>query len=49
MNVKHDAGALDFKPSCPVDLLRGQAMTMGQYLEDLEIRAEIEKIDLGNE
>lgn len=49
MIIKHDAGTLEFELNCPIDLLRGQAGVMGNYLEYLEIRAEIEKIDLGNE
>lgn len=35
---------LYFKPTCPIDLLRRQKATMGEYLNILEIRAEIEKI-----
>ena len=29
MLVKYDAGKLDFTPSCPIQLLREQAATMG--------------------
>ena len=47
MIVRHDAGTLDFKPTCPIDLLRQQKAHMGQYLYCLEVRAEIEGIDLG--
>lgn len=47
MIVKHDAGTLDFEPACPIDLLRRQKSHMGQYLYCLEVRAEIEGIDLG--
>jgi hypothetical protein len=46
MIVKYDAGTLDFKPTCPIELLRKQKATMGGYLNILEIRAEIEKITL---
>ena len=46
--VKHDAGTLDFTPSCPIELLKHQAKMMGQYLYDLEVRAEIENIKLDN-
>ena len=35
---------LYFKPTCPIDLLRRQKATMGEYLNILEIRAEIENI-----
>lgn len=31
---------------CPLDLLREQQMTMGSYLHTLELRAEIEGIEL---
>ena len=46
MLVSHDAGTLNFTPTCPVDLLREQASCMGKYLYILEVRAEIEKVDL---
>ena len=46
MIVKYDAGTLDFTPNCSLDLLNWQARAMGEYLYVLEIRAEIEKIDL---
>lgn len=46
MLVKYDAGKLDFTPSCPIELLREQAATMGKYLYILETRAEIEQVDL---
>lgn len=46
MIVKYEAGTLDFKPKCYIDLLRNQARCMGEYLHVLEIRAEIENIDI---
>ena len=46
MIIKYEAGTLDFKPNCPLDLLKKQASYMGQYLYCLEIRAEIEEIPL---
>lgn len=46
MLVKYDAGTLEFQPICPVELLRKQKSTMGEYLNILEIRAEIEKVTL---
>ena len=46
MLVRKDAGTLDFEPTCPIGLLREQASHMGQYLYTLEVRAEIEGIDL---
>ena len=44
--VKFDAGTLKFQPSCPIGLLRNQNDFMGNYLNILEIRAEIEGINL---
>ena len=46
MLVKLDAGTLDFTPTCPKALLTEQASYMGNYLRVLEIRAEIEGVDL---
>ena len=46
MIVKHEAGTLDFDPSGSIELLTQQASLMGQYLYTLEVRAEIEDIDL---
>ncbi|MBO5410536.1 MAG: hypothetical protein J6A60_04695 [Clostridia bacterium] len=46
MVVKHEAGTLDFTPSCSIELLKEQKRYMGQYLYCLEVRAEIEKIPL---
>ena len=44
--VKFAAGTLKFQPSCPIELLRNQKALMGNYLNILEIRAEIEGINL---
>lgn len=46
MIVKYHAGTLDFKPKCDLGLLEEQAEAMGRYLKILEIRAEIEGIDV---
>lgn len=46
MLVRHDAGKLDFRLNCPVEILKMQKKAMGQYLYILEVRAEIEGIDL---
>ena len=46
MLTKAEAGTLEFTPTCPLELLREQKATMGRYLHCLEIRAEMEKIDL---
>ena len=39
------AGTLDFKPTCPIELLEAQHCTMCAYLKILERRAEIEGIE----
>lgn len=46
MLVKYEAGTLNFTPNCPVDILKRQAAAMGEYLFVLEMRIEIENIDL---
>lgn len=46
MIVKYEAGTLEFTPNCPLDLLKEQAAAMGKYLYMLEVRAQIEGIDL---
>ena len=46
MIIKYEAGTLSFTPNCSLELLKHQASMMGQYLYDLEKRAEIEKIEL---
>ena len=44
--VKYEANKLEFKPTCSIELLKRQLSHMGQYLYDLEVRAEIEDIEL---
>lgn len=46
MLIKYEAGTLDFTPNCSLELLKEQEMYMGEYLRVLEIRSEIENIDL---
>lgn len=46
MVVKYEAGTLEFTPNCPLDLLKEQKAAMGKYLYVLEVRAEIENINL---
>jgi hypothetical protein len=46
MIIKYEAGTLEFELTCPIDLLKDQSTCMGNYLYDLEIRAEIEGIEL---
>ena len=46
MLIKAEAGTLDFMPTCPPELLKEQKYHMGMYLHALEVRAEIEDIEL---
>lgn len=46
MIVKADAGTLEFTPTCPIALLKEQKAAMGKYLYCLEVRAQIENIEL---
>ena len=46
MIVKYEAGTLNFTPNCSLELLKRQAAIMGNYLYCLEMRAEIEGIEL---
>lgn len=44
--AKYDAGKLDFTPKCDADILGQQLEYMDGYLYILEVRAEIEGVDL---
>ena len=44
--TKYEAGTLNFTQKCSIDLLKQQKRHMGEYLHDLEIRAEIEGVNL---
>ena len=46
MLIKHEAGTLGFEPTCPLSLLHEQYKHMGNYISCLEIRAEMEGIEL---
>ena len=46
MCIKCEAGTLNFTPSCSLALLKEQKSAMGHYLHCLEVRAEIERIEL---
>ena len=48
MTIRYEAGTLEFKPTCSVELLKEQKSHMGNYLRVLEIRAEIEGINLND-
>ena len=43
---KYLVGKLDFEPDCPIQLLMTQASYMRMYMQVLEARAKIEKIEL---
>lgn len=44
--IKIEAGTCDFTPSCSLEIYKEQAKYMGMYLHILEVRAEIENIEL---
>lgn len=46
MLVKYENGTLEFKPTCPIKILKEQKNIMLKYIGILEERARIEKIDL---
>ena len=46
MVVKYEAGTLNFTPSCSLEVLKSQKSAMGSYLYALEVRAQIEGIEL---
>ena len=43
---KYEAGILDLKPKCDVDMLKEQLDAMSNYLYWLEVEAKIEGIEL---
>ena len=45
---RYGKGELDFEPTCPIDLLVAQYHAMSTYLNILNVRAEIEDVDLWN-
>ena len=46
MIIKYEAGTLEFIPTCSIDLLKEQDKIMEKYLHILEVREEIENIEL---
>lgn len=46
MCIKYSAKTLDFTPTCSLALLMEQKRYMGEYLRCLEVRAEVEGIEL---
>lgn len=49
MLQRHYSGTLDFELTCPIILLEKQLLAMQQYADMLEVRAEIERIELPTE
>ena len=49
MTIQYEAGTLSFTPTCSLDLLKEQKAAMGAYLHALEVRAEIESVDLSTD
>lgn len=48
MIIKAEAGKLDFTPTCPLEILRGQLSAMQRYLHYLRIRALIEGVRISD-
>lgn len=46
MIIKYEAKTLNFSPTCSIELLKEQKNAMGKYLYCMEVRAEIEGVDL---
>ena len=46
MLKKYNDGTLEFEPSCPIELLESQYLTMYTYLKILEKRAKIENVNI---
>lgn len=46
MITKYEAGTLEFTPTCDISILKNQLNDMENYMKALEVRAEIEKIEL---
>ena len=49
MVVKYEAKTLDFTPTTPLDILKKQLSYMGMYLYTLELRAQLEGVELFKE
>ena len=46
MVVRYQAGTLNFEPKCDLELLKSQLSAMRDYIYVLEVRAQIEGIEL---
>ena len=49
MVVKMEAGTLNFTPTCDLSIFKSQLSYMGNYLYILEVRAQMEDIELNIE
>ena len=46
MVVRYQAGTLNFEPKCDLELLKSQLSAMRDYTYILEVRAQIEEVEL---
>lgn len=46
MVTKYEAGTLGFTPTCPIEILKEQKEAMWNYLQALEVRAEVENVEI---
>jgi hypothetical protein len=46
MVIKYEGGTLNFEPTCNIKILKSQLEYMRNYLFILELRAEIERVNL---
>ena len=46
MIVRYQAGTLNFEPKCDLELLKSQLSAMRDYIYILEVRAQIEGVEL---
>ena len=46
MVVRYQAGTLNFEPKCDLELLKSQLSAMRDYIYILEVRAQIEGVEL---
>lgn len=46
MVVRYQAGTLNFEPKCDLELLKSQLSVMRDYIYILEVRAQIEGVEL---
>ena len=46
MVIRYQAGTLNFEPKCDLELLKSQLSAMRDYIYILEVRAQIEGVEL---